>query len=163
MAVGALALGLVSGRSGLALEPGKRLSQYGLDVWQEAQGLPQDTVQVILRGRDGYLWLGTQEGLVRFDGARFTTWDRRNTPELKHNSIIGLAEGPDGSLWAGTNGGGILRRHRDGTFSSLGSAEGLSSPIVWAIVFDAAGDAWVGGGGGVQRISGGRAVQQVGA
>ena len=162
MAVGALALGLVSGRSGLALEPGKRLSQYGLDVWQEAQGLPQDTVQVILRGRDGYLWLGTQEGLVRFDGARFTTWDRRNTPELKHNSIIGLAEGPDGSLWAGTNGGGILCRHRDGTFSSIGSAEGLASLIVWAIVFDAAGDAWVGGGGGVQRISGGRAVQQVG-
>ena len=145
-----------------ALEPGKRLSQYGLDVWQTEQGLPQNTVQALLRGRDGYLWIGTQEGLVRFDGARFTTFDRRNTPELKHNSIISLAEGPDGTIWAGTNGGGILLRHRNGTFSSLGAAEGLRSLIIWAIAVDGSGDAWVGGdGNGVQRISEGRAVQDL--
>ena len=158
-----LALGLLAGASAEALEPGKRLSQYVLDVWQTEEGLPQNTVQTVLRGSDGYLWLGTQEGLVRFDGARFTTYDRKNTPELRHNSILCLAEAPDGTLWAGTNGGGILCRRRDGTFSSIGAAEGLETLIVWSIVFDAAGDAWVGGdGNGVQRLSGGRAVQRVG-
>ena len=158
LAASLLAAGVAEG-----LEPGKRLSQYGLDVWQQEQGLPQNTVQTVLRGRDGYLWLGTQEGLVRFDGARFTTYDRRSTPELKHNSILALAEAPDGTLWAGTNGGGILCRRRDGTFSAIGAAEGLGSPIIWSIAFDAAGDAWVGGdGNGVQRFSGGRAVQRIG-
>ena len=133
LAASLLAAGVAEG-----LEPGKRLSQYGLDVWQQEQGLPQNTVQTVLRGRDGYLWLGTQEGLVRFDGARFTTYDRRSTPELKHNSILALAEAPDGTLWAGTNGGGILCRRRDGTFSAIGAAEGLGSPIIWSIAFDAA-------------------------
>ncbi len=159
---GLLALGLLAGSRAEALEPGKRLSQYGLDVWQSEQGLPQNTVQALLRGRDGYLWIGTQEGLVRFDGARFTTYDRRNTPELKHNSIISLAEGPDGTIWAGTNGGGILRRHRNGTFTSIGANEGLRGLIIWAVVLDGAGDAWVGGdGNGVERISGGRVVQRI--
>ena len=97
-ALGLLAVVLLAAGVAEGLEPGKRLSQYGLDVWQQEQGLPQNTVQAVLRGRDGYLWVGTQEGLVRFDGARFTTYDRRNTPELKHNSIISLAEGPDLSL-----------------------------------------------------------------
>jgi signal transduction histidine kinase/ligand-binding sensor domain-containing protein len=162
-ALGLLAIALLAAGEGAALEPGKRLSQYVLDVWQAEKGLPQDTVQAVLRGRDGYLWLGTQEGLVRFDGVRFTTYDRRSTPELKHNSIIALAEAPDGTLWAGTNGGGILCRRPDGTFSTLGTAEGLGSLVVWSIVFDAAGDAWIGSdGSGVQRVSGGRAVQRIG-
>lgn len=162
-ALGLLATSLLAAGVAKGLEPGKRLSQYGLDVWQQEQGLPQNTVQAVLRGRDGYLWLGTQEGLVRFDGARFTTYDRRSTPELKHNSIISLAEAPDGTLWAGTNGGGILCRRSDGTFATIGSAEGLGSLIVWSIVFDASGDAWVGGdGNAVQRLAGGRVVQRIG-
>ena len=158
------ALGLVSARPAAALEPGKRLSQYVIDTWQTEQGLPQNTVQAVLRGSDGYLWLGTQEGLVRFDGARFTTYDRKNTPEMRHNSVLSLAQSPDGTLWAGTNGGGILCRRRDGTFFRIGADEGLASLVVWSIVFDAAGDAWVGGdGNGVQRISNGRANLRIGA
>lgn len=158
-----LAVCLLSPGAASALDPGKRLSQYGLDVWQEGDGLPQNTVQAVLRGRDGYLWLGTQEGLVRFDGARFTTFDRRNTPELKHNSVISLAEGPDGTIWAGTNGGGVLCRRRDGTFSTIGTAEGLAGGIVWSIAFDRAGDAWVAGDGiGAQRVVDGRGADRIG-
>lgn len=157
------ALGLLAAPAASALEPGKRLTQYVLDVWQEEQGLPQDTVQALLRGSDGYLWLGLQEGLARFDGARFVLYDRKSTPELKHNSVLTLAEAPDGTLWAGTNGGGILLRRQDGTFGSIGPEQGLATGVVWAIAFDAAGDAWVGGdGGGVQRFSGGRAVARIG-
>lgn len=162
-ALGLLACAVLAARGAPALEPGRRLSQYGLDVWQEGDGLPQNTVQAVLRGRDGYLWLGTQEGLVRFDGARFTTYDRRNTPELKHNSVISLAEGPDGTIWAGTNGGGVLCRKRDGTFSTIGTAEGLAGTIVWSIAFDRAGDAWVAGDGiPVQKVSAGRGAERIG-
>ena len=78
------------------------------EVVAQGDGLPQSSAEALVQTQDGYVWIGTQEGLVRFDGARFTTYDRRNTPELRHNSILSLAEAPDGTLWAGTNGGGIL-------------------------------------------------------
>ena len=60
-----------------ALDPAKAITQYGHDVWQIEQGLPQNSVLAILQSRDGYLWLGTDEGLVRFDGVRFTLFDKK--------------------------------------------------------------------------------------
>ncbi len=54
-----------------ALDPSRTLTQYALDNWSSEDGLPQNTVNVILQTRDGYLWLGTQGGLARFDGVRF--------------------------------------------------------------------------------------------
>ena len=73
-----------------ALDPGKAVTQYMHDVWQTEQGLPQNTVTAIVQAPDGYLWLGTQEGLVRFDGVRFTVFDTRTTPELGHNFVLCL-------------------------------------------------------------------------
>jgi ligand-binding sensor domain-containing protein len=70
----------------------KPLSQYIHDVWQTDQGLPQNTVFAIAQTRDGYVWLATQEGLVRFDGIRFTVFDKRNTPQIKENNIQALCE-----------------------------------------------------------------------
>jgi ligand-binding sensor domain-containing protein len=54
--------------------------------------LPQNTVFAIAQTRDGYVWLATQEGLVRFDGIRFTVFDKRNTPQIKENNIQALCE-----------------------------------------------------------------------
>ncbi|MGZ8833525.1 MAG: two-component regulator propeller domain-containing protein, partial [Thermoanaerobaculia bacterium] len=56
----------------LALDPSMATTQYGLSVWTTDQGLPQSSVNAIAQTPDGYLWFGTQEGLARFDGARFT-------------------------------------------------------------------------------------------
>src|SRR5450755_4617224 len=56
--------------------------QYRHDVWDQAAGLPTSSINAIVQSRDGYLWMGTAEGLYRFDGARFTRFDRRNVPEL---------------------------------------------------------------------------------
>src|SRR5207248_5690469 len=85
------------------------LTQYILAAWQTEQGLPQNSVYAIAQTRDGYLWLGTEEGLVRFDGARFVTFDKRNTPAIRANWIRALLEGRDGTLWIATIGGGLVR------------------------------------------------------
>jgi len=147
----------------LALDPARALTQYGLDIWQEEQGLPNNTVRKIVRTRDGYLWLGTQEGLVRFDGIAFTTFDTRTTPALTHGSVWALLEGRDGSLWIGTNGGG-LNRWKDGVVTAWTVKQGLGSDRVWALWESRDGSLLVGtDGGGVQRLKDGRLSVVVGA
>jgi signal transduction histidine kinase/ligand-binding sensor domain-containing protein/CheY-like chemotaxis protein len=82
---------------------------YTLDAWYADDGLPQQMVTASAQTGDGYLWLGTEEGLARFDGARFQTFDRRNTPTMAAGGrIAALATAPDGSLWAGTDADGLL-------------------------------------------------------
>ena len=85
----------------LALDPAKAITQYVHNVWQVEEGLPQNSIQAILQDRKGYLWLGTQEGLARFDGVRFTVYGKTNTPGFKHNSVLSLFEDTTGSLWIG--------------------------------------------------------------
>ena len=60
-----------------ALDPAKQLSQFGYRAWTQQQGLPQDSVRVIAQAQDGALWIGTDEGLARFDGADFTVFRQR--------------------------------------------------------------------------------------
>lgn len=81
-----------------ALDPSKTVSLHLLDSWTTLNGLPQNSVQAIVQTRDGYLWLGTQERLVRFDGVRFRVFDVRNTPELKSHYILSLLEDHQGNL-----------------------------------------------------------------
>ena len=90
---------------------------YTRHVWQASDGLPEQTVQAFAQTRDGYLWVGTSGGLVRFDGVHFTVFDRQNTPALHENSIFCLLVSRDGALWIGTEGGGIVRM-ADGRFQS---------------------------------------------
>src|SRR5262245_5217598 len=75
-----------------ALEPAKAISQYSHAVWQERNGLPGDMVSAILQTRDGYLWFGTLNGLARFDGLRFTTFDPQGTPAPLLHRIRSLYE-----------------------------------------------------------------------
>src|SRR5258708_32823994 len=63
-----------------------------VDVWGTADGLPQSSVIAITQTQDGYLWLGTLNGLVRFDGNSFTRFNVNNTPGLPHNRIVFLFE-----------------------------------------------------------------------
>jgi signal transduction histidine kinase/ligand-binding sensor domain-containing protein len=93
----------------MGLDPSRRLSQAVAESWNEESGLPQSTVRAILQSPDGYLWIGTQEGLVRFNGTRFSTYDRSNTPAfLGGHGVRSLLNGPD-ALWVGTSGSGLLR------------------------------------------------------
>jgi PAS domain S-box-containing protein len=138
-------------RTSFALDPQKAISQYSHKVWQTDDGLPQISVQAIIQTRDGYLWLGTQEGVVRFDGVRFTVFDKKNSPGLGHNSVQALVEGQDGSLWVGTSGG--LTRLKDGRFTTYTTAQGLAHNLIRALYEDRDGNLWVGTfGGGLSRF-----------
>jgi len=142
--------------SALALDPSQPLSRYVHQVWTTDQGLPQNSVYAVVQTRDGYLWLGTDEGLVRFDGLRFNVFDRTNTPAITDPFIFALHEAPDGSLWAGTDRGGLIR-YRAGQFSHYGPDRGLPAGRIQALASDAHGTLWVGlRGAGVARFDGDR-------
>src|SRR5579862_9368859 len=98
--------------------------EYSHRLFRTEDGLPHNRVQALTQTLDGYLWIGTSEGLARFDGARFTVFDRSNTPALADNSILALEPSPDGSLWIGTEGGGLLH-YANGTFRAFGEKDGV--------------------------------------
>jgi len=114
----AVTLGLLAASGAQALDPEHGFRQIGVDIWSSVDGLPQNTVQAVLQTRDGYVWIGTQAGLVRFDGVRFVPHNTRTTPAILHDDIQALAETADGSLWIATYGGGLVRRHK-GAFTLM--------------------------------------------
>jgi len=145
-----------AGSHALALDPSQPTDRYVHQEWTTEQGLPQNSVYAIAATRDGYLWLGTDEGLARFDGVRFAVFDRANTPAIRDPFVSSLHEAPDGALWAGTDRGG-LTRFQGGRFTHFGSDEGLPSGRVQAIADVTGGGLWIGlRGGGLVRYSAGR-------
>lgn len=131
---------------------------YTRRLWQANEGLPEQTVQGFAQTPDGYLWVGTAGGLVRFDGARFTLFDRQNTPALHENSIFCLMVSRDGALWIGTEGGGIAR-YLHGSFQSWTTHEGLSNDFIRALFQDRAGVIWAGTDNGLLQFQNGRFVR----
>src|SRR5215813_3957987 len=105
-----------------AVDPRKPLSQYTHTVWQTDSGLPQNTIHRVIQTQDGYIWLATDGGLVRFDGIQFTVFDKQNTPVFKSNQIRNLFEDSRGSLWLSTPDG--LIRQRDKKFTLVTPADG---------------------------------------
>jgi ligand-binding sensor domain-containing protein len=102
--------------------------EYGFDVWTTANGLPQNTVTNLAQTPDGYLWLSTFDGLARFDGVRFTIFDKGNTKGIVNNRFAGVFVDKDGTLWAWTE-NGVLTIYRDGVFESFSTPEGLREKI----------------------------------
>ena len=139
-----------------ALNPDRKLSQYGLQTWQTDSGLPQNSVRAILQTRDGYLWFATREGIARFDGIDFTVYNRRNTPQLLSNDIRSLLEDHDGNLWISTADG--LTRLRDGQFSAFTVSQGLPDNSIWSVFQDHRGEVWAITAGGLAQYSGDRFV-----
>ncbi|HEY4611973.1 MAG TPA: two-component regulator propeller domain-containing protein [Bacteroidota bacterium] len=111
-----------------ALETWKRTLVF--KSWKVRDGLPQNTVYGIAQTPDGYLWLTTEEGLVRFDGFRFTVYDKSNTNEIQVNQITQLMVARDSSLWAIASGNGLLR-YKNGAFSAVTTQQGLSDDRVF--------------------------------
>lgn len=148
----ALLAAFLLGPGNYALDPDRALSQSRHSVWTQESGLPQNTVDALVQTRDGYLWLGTEEGLVRFDGVRFEVTDRQNAPALRSSFVSCLAEGPDGTLWIGTYGGGLARM-RNGRVEAF-HPQALGSDRIRELVWTAEGMFVATAGGGLVLISG---------
>ncbi len=139
---------------GFALDPSKAVTQYHLDIWTERDGLPQGSVQVITQTRDGYLWIGTRDGLARFDGVQFTVYRAEGYDGLNSNDIRALLEDRHGSLWIGTFNGGVSR-YENGAFTGFTAEDGLGSSGVTEIFEDREGVLWFGTWNGLVRRQGG--------
>jgi ligand-binding sensor domain-containing protein/signal transduction histidine kinase len=132
-------------------------SGFGVVVrsWDTSQGLPQNSVTVLLQTRDGYLWVGTKSGLARFDGVRFRQFGLQDG--LTAGAVSALLEARDGALWVGTPDRGVFR-WQDGRVTNL-CAE-LSNRQVTALAETAGGTIWIGTGAGLDRWNGGQLAHQ---
>ena len=129
-----------------ALDTHLQISQYQKQHWQMENGLPHNYVFTILRAPDGYMLVGTDEGLARFDGMRFTPYDMHPAADLSKSWILSMFAGSDGSIWTGTFDGGLyrLRNGRMAARFDVGSS-------VFDIVEDADGHIWASTRDGVLR------------
>ena len=125
--------------------------QYTRRIWRIQDGLPEDTVQAIEQSQDGYLWIGTTGGLLRFDGSHFHLYNHANVPALADNSVFCILAARDGSLWIGTEGGGLVHL-KDGVFRAYTQAEGLSNGFVRSLLEDDQGRIWIGTDNGLFQL-----------
>lgn len=138
----------------LALDPQSPLDRYSRQTWGIESGLPQNTVHSIVQTPDGYLWLATEGGLVRFDGVNFTVFDTQNTSGLKSNDILALAAGREGALWIGTADG--ITRFAGNKFSTFTTENGLPSNSIWSLCESPSGNLFALTAGGLARYTGTR-------
>ncbi len=117
--------------------------RYSVEEWPVAEDqLPQGSVITMLKTRDGYLWLGTLNGLVRFDGSRFTVFDESNTPGLNSSRIVYLFEDSQKNLWVGTETDGAVVI-KDGQVKSLNIGRGRREGRLVSVCEDAEGAIWL--------------------
>jgi len=137
-----------------ALEPATPLGRLGRQAWTMENGLPQNTVPVLLQSREGFLWAGTELGLARFDGVSFQVFDHSATADFPDTEIRCLLDSSlDGSLWIGTGDG--LVHWRNGNHSRMTTRDGLPSNSIRGLAQTANGTIWVWTEAGLARLVGG--------
>ncbi len=117
-------------------------TNFSVEVWDTDRGLPQSSVISMVQTRDGYLWLGTLNGLARFDGRRFTVFHEGNTPGLNSSRIVKLFEDSRQRLWVGTESAGITLV-ANGTATNLNIGTGTRDGRLVSICEDVAGTVWM--------------------
>jgi ligand-binding sensor domain-containing protein/signal transduction histidine kinase len=169
------ALLVLSATAASALDRHAAVTQYGYQSWQTDTGLPQNTVHAVVQDPDGFLWIATEGGLVRFDGVQFAVMNRANTralhppgadngatgtPGLPSDLIDDLMVDRSGAVWISTSGG--LARLRSGKVEAFGPARGIPATQVWRTFqgkgWGASQDVWVLSAAGLFRIENDRGV-----
>jgi ligand-binding sensor domain-containing protein len=126
----------------MALHPDRTITQYNVKVWNMESGLPDNSAIAVLQTQDGYLWIGTQNGLVRFDGVNFELFNRAKVPQLKSNVISALYQDQNNTLWIGTQSGG-LTRYKEGEFTTYSITQHPELKKIRAINEDRWGNLWI--------------------
>ena len=138
---------------GLAIDAARGVHQLQHSSWTARDGAPDD-ITVMAQGHDGFLWLGTHAGLIRFDGLRFEPLAVRQG-RFPDTVVLGISRARDGGMWVGWQVGGISHV-RDGVVTNYGEAQGLRAGTIWGFAIDGADAVWAAGASGVARFDGAR-------
>lgn len=130
-------------------------AQYRIDTWTTEQGLPQNSVNSILQTRDGFIWMTTFGGIVRFDSVNLEIFNTVNTPALRTSRFTSLIEDPAGALWISADAYGVVR-YQNGAFRSFTVSDGLPEDQVRSLFLDADGHVIVDTRGGAVEFRDGR-------
>jgi ligand-binding sensor domain-containing protein len=131
------------------------LTGYAVSSWSYAEGLRLGSVYALAQDLDGYLWIGTDAGLIRFDGVRFVPWDRLSDTPLPSPQVSALYAARDGSLWVGCGDGGGIHRIREGRMQPGGERD-ANLVSVTAIIEDRHGALWAVIDRALHRLNSGR-------
>jgi len=134
-----------------ALDPRKEVCSYTNDVWLMDDGLPQNYALVVVQTPDGYIWIGTQEGLARFNGHKFEVFNVNNNSCLSTNTINSLAVDDQGTLWIGNSGGGLVSL-KDGVFKLHHPDHEICKHFLRVLMPASDGSLWIGTDHGLWRL-----------
>ncbi len=123
------------------------LNQSMHSSWSTKEGLPSDSINDIIQDRTGYIWIGTFNGLVKFDGIKFITFSKYENQGFESNSVTSIIEDKDGSIWIGTNGEGISRYNKN-KFTMFKNKI-LMNKVIRSLSIDKSGTLWIGTGNGL--------------
>ncbi len=126
-------------------------NQYATRAWTMKDGLPHSAVTSILQSQKGYLWLATQDGLARFDGFRFETYQRKWHPDLLSDRILSLMEDSGGTFWVGSDAG--LQIFENESFRIFSASGSEVRDQVWCLLEDRDGNLWAGTNAGLISIN----------
>ncbi len=129
--------------SASALDPARSLRHYRLDTWTTEQGLPHNSISAIIQTRDGFLWIATLRGVVRFDGVQFQHVSIPAATSDRCRNFTSLVQTPDGSVWIATEGAGFLRVNRD-EIQVFDVQHGFPDNHVQTLSVDSCGGLWIG-------------------
>lgn len=149
-----VALLLVTVRTAGATDLRDVITDFAITSWNEKDGLPPATIWALAQDADGYLWVGTREGLLRFDGVRFTTWESFSPDPLPRGPVRALLASTSGAMWVGFGVDGQMVRAVNGRVTLYSGSDGLGRGAVLGIVEDADGIVWAGGDAGLSAFDG---------
>jgi PAS domain S-box-containing protein len=157
-----LAFVVLPGTFAYSLDPFRSLRHYRLDTWTTEQGLPHNSVNSILQTDDGFLWIATFRGIVRFDGVEFQRISIPQDISGHVRNYLALLQTPDKSVWVATEGAGLLRVTSD-SVESFDPAHGFEDNVVDCLALDSSNALWVGTlSQGVYRLTPPYAIAQAG-
>ena len=132
------------------------LTDYNVTAWGDRDGLPRGAIRALAQDGAGYLWIGTEYALVRFDGVRFLTWESLGHTPLPRAAVQTLRVSRDGSLWVGLDHPSGLARLQGDTVQTFRPADGLPAGPVQSIVEDSTGVIWAATTNGLFAFANGR-------
>lgn len=130
---------------------------FTYDQWTVEDGLPVNSINEIIQSSDGYIWFGTYDGLVRFDGVRFKVYKSAEYEGLTGNRIVNVNEAPDGTIWVKTEQNNLIR-FKDGMFEHITKKDGLNGNGVFTFSNGPDNKLWIGAHSGISVYQDGTLV-----